>query len=120
MSFAAHQDFHRALALAGQLADAARAIARGYFRRPIEVEQKPDCSPVTVADRAIETELRRMIRAEFPSHAIQGEEFGVESGTEFTWVLDPIDGTKSFISGFPLFGSLIALVREERAVLGVI
>jgi inositol-phosphate phosphatase/L-galactose 1-phosphate phosphatase/histidinol-phosphatase len=115
-----YTELDRHLSLAERLADAARLIARGYFRRPIEVEHKPDRSPVTVADRAIEAELRRLIRAEFPTHGIQGEEFGDESGTEFTWVLDPIDGTKSFISGFPLFGTLIALVRGERPVLGVI
>ncbi len=120
MSYARHRDFPRALALANRLADAARTIARGYFRSPLEVEQKPDHSPVTIADRAIETEMRRLIRAEFPSHGIQGEEFAAEAGAEFTWVLDPIDGTKSFVTGFPLFGSLIALEHDARAVLGVI
>ena len=120
MSYARHRDFPRALALANALADAARDIARGYFRQPIEVEQKAAHSPVTIADRAIETEMRRLLRAEFPSHGIRGEEFAAEAGTEFTWVLDPIDGTKSFVSGFPLFGSLIALERASCAVLGVI
>jgi inositol-phosphate phosphatase/L-galactose 1-phosphate phosphatase/histidinol-phosphatase len=120
MSFARHRDCARALDLAGRLADAARAIARRYFRHSLEVEQKSDRSPVTIADRAIETEMRRLIRAEFPQHGIQGEEFAAEAGDEFTWVLDPIDGTKSFISGMPLFGSLIALTRGGRAVLGVI
>ena len=120
MNFAGHADFQRALALAGRLADTSRAIARSYFRRPIEVEHKPDRSPVTAADREIETELRRMIRAEFPTHGIQGEEFAGEPGGEFTWVLDPIDGTKSFITGFPLFGSLIALVRDGAPMLGII
>ena len=120
MSYARHRDSRRALALAEQLADAARAIARAYFRQPIAVEQKPDRSPVTAADRAIETELRRLIRAAFPTHGIQGEEFPAEAGDEFTWVLDPIDGTKSFITGYPLFGSLIALTHAARAVLGVI
>ncbi len=120
MNFARHPDGPRALALAGAMADTARRIARSYFRGAIEVEQKADHSPVTVADRAIETEMRRMIRAEFPTHGIRGEEFPAEAGGEFTWVLDPIDGTKSFISGFPLFGSLIALLREDRPVLGII
>ena len=120
MSYARHGDCPRALALANRLADAAREIARGYFRSPIAVEQKADRTPVTVADRAIETEMRRMIRAEFPAHGIQGEEFAAEAGAEFTWVLDPIDGTKSFISGFPLFGTLIALTQGARSVLGVI
>lgn len=120
MSFARHSDCARALALADTLADRARSIARSYFRRPLAVEHKPDRSPVTVADREIETELRRLIRAAFPAHGIRGEEFAAEAGGEFTWVLDPIDGTKSFITGFPLFGSLIALLRAERPVLGVI
>ena len=120
MDYARHRDFPRALALANALADTARGIARGYFRQPIAVEQKADLSPVTIADRAIETEMRRLIRAEFPTHGIQGEEFAAEPGAEFTWVLDPIDGTKSFVTGFPLFGSLIALEHEARSLLGVI
>src|SRR3989440_11542156 len=64
--------------------------------------------------------MRRMIRAAFPGHAIRGEEFASEGSGEFTWVLDPIDGTKSFVTGYPLFGSLIALLQAGRAVLGVI
>ena len=120
MSYARHGDFPRALALANALADAARGIARGYFRQPIEVEHKADHSPVTIADRAIESEMRALIRAEFPTHSIRGEEFGAEAGSEYSWVLDPIDGTKSFVTGFPLFGSLIALEYQARAVLGVI
>ena len=120
MSYARHGDCPRALALANQLADAARRIASSYFRKPIAVEHKADRTPVTPADRAIETEMRRLIRATFPTHGIQGEEFATEAGAEFTWVLDPIDGTKSFISGFPLFGALIALTQGARAVLGII
>jgi len=125
MTFAEHPDFPKALQLSARLADAARAIARAHFRAPLVVERKADLSPVTVVDRAIETEMRRMIRAEFPAHGIRGEEFAAEGGGEsgggeFTWVLDPIDGTKSYISGFPLFGSLIALLCAERPVLGII
>lgn len=110
----------RETALAGRLADVARSLALDYFRRPLAVETKADLSPVTAADRAIETEMRRLIRAEFPAHGIRGEEFAAQSGTGDTWVLDPIDGTKSFITGFPLFGTLIALVRGAEPVLGVI
>ena len=120
MSFTQHPDFPAALALAEQLADAAREIARRYFRTPLAVERKDDGSPVTVADREIETRMRRMIRAAFPGHAIRGEEFASEGSGEFTWVLDPIDGTKSFVTGYPLFGSLIALLQGGRPVLGVI
>ena len=120
MNFTEHPDFPAALALAEQLADVARRIVREHFRAPLAVEQKTDGTPVTIADRDIETHMRRMIRAAFPGHAVRGEEFAAEGGGEFTWVLDPIDGTKSFVSGYPLFGSLIALQHEERAVLGVV
>jgi inositol-phosphate phosphatase / L-galactose 1-phosphate phosphatase / histidinol-phosphatase len=122
MSFTAHPDFRAALSLAEQLADVARTIGRRHFRTPLAVERKGDGSPVTVADREIETRLRTMIRAAFPGHAVRGEEFPPEgSGSgEFTWVLDPIDGTKSFVTGFPLFGTLIALLQAGRPVLGVI
>ena len=120
MSFATHSDLDRVKALASRLADTARNTVRQYFRMPLAVEQKPDLSPVTIADRAIEAEMRRLIRAEFPTHGIRGEEFPTEEGDEFTWVLDPIDGTKSFITGFPLFGSLIALAQGTRPVFGVL
>ncbi|HEV2228259.1 MAG TPA: histidinol-phosphatase [Steroidobacteraceae bacterium] len=120
MSFASHPDCAAALALAEQLADVARRIAVRHFRTPLAVTRKSDGSPVTVADKEIESEMRRMIRAAFPRHAIRGEEFAAEGSGEFTWVLDPIDGTKSFITGFPLFGSLIALLQGERPVLGVV
>jgi myo-inositol-1(or 4)-monophosphatase len=120
MSFTEHPDFPAALALAEQLANVARRIARQHFRMPLAVASKTDGTPVTVADRGIEDHMRRLIRAAFPGHAIRGEEFAAEGSGEFTWVLDPIDGTKSFISGYPLFGSLIALLRGTRAVLGVL
>src|SRR5215469_17281343 len=120
MSFTEHPDFPAALTLAEQLADVARRIVLQHFRAPLGIEHKVDGTPVTVADRDIETQMRRMIRAAFPAHAIRGEEFAAEGSNEFTWVLDPIDGTKSFVSGYPLFGSLIALQQEDRAVLGVL
>jgi histidinol-phosphatase len=120
MSFSRHEDCDAALALAERLADVARRIAVRHFRTGVAVTRKSDGTPVTMVDKEIETEMRRMIRAAFPTHAIRGEEFPAEGSGEFTWVLDPIDGTKSFISGFPLFGSLIALMQGERAVLGVI
>lgn len=120
MNFSEHPQFPAALSLAGQLADVARGIALAHFRTPLAVERKGDGSPVTVADRDIETRMRRMIRAAFPAHAIRGEEFAAEGSGEFAWVLDPIDGTKSFVTGYPLFGSLIALLQGDRPVLGVI
>ena len=103
------------------MADAAGALIRPYFRTALAVEDKPDLSPVTAADRAAEQAMREMIERRFPTHGILGEEFGrVREGAEFVWVLDPIDGTKSFISGVPLFGTLIALSRAGKPILGVI
>ncbi|QSZ60262.1 histidinol-phosphatase [Rhizobium sp. ZX09] len=108
------------LAFAEALADAARPLALSYFRTPLDVMSKLDDSPVTIADRAIEEHLREMIEARFPDHGIYGEEFGVKKGDAFTWVLDPIDGTKSFITGFPLFGTLISLAYQSKPYCGVV
>jgi inositol-phosphate phosphatase/L-galactose 1-phosphate phosphatase/histidinol-phosphatase len=109
------------LALASDLADVAGEAIRPYFRQPLAVDDKPDSSPVTIADRAAELAMRRLIAVRFPAHGIIGEEFGRERAeAEFTWVLDPIDGTKSFISGVPLFGTLIALAYRGRPILGII
>lgn len=114
-------ELDRFLALAIDLADTAGATIRPYFRQPLAVDDKPDLSPVTVADRAAETAMRQKIAARFPEHGIIGEEYGAErDDAEFVWVLDPIDGTKSFISGVPLFGTLIALAHQGRPILGVI
>jgi histidinol-phosphatase len=107
--------------LAEALADAARAIIRGYFRRKIAVDDKSDLTPVTIADREAEAAMRALIEARFPAHGIIGEEHGrSRADADYVWVLDPIDGTKSFISGIPLFGTLIALTWRGRPVLGVI
>jgi inositol-phosphate phosphatase/L-galactose 1-phosphate phosphatase/histidinol-phosphatase len=109
------------IALASDLADAAGAAIRPYFRTPLRVDDKPDLTPVTAADRAAEEAMRELIERRFPTHGIIGEEFGrVREDAEFVWVLDPIDGTKSFVSGVPLFGTLIALTRAGRPILGVI
>jgi inositol-phosphate phosphatase/L-galactose 1-phosphate phosphatase/histidinol-phosphatase len=114
-------ELDRYLALAIALADAAGEAIRPYFRQPLAVDDKPDLSPVTIADRATEMAMRRLIAQRFPEHGIFGEEFGRERpDAEFTWVLDPIDGTKSFISGVPLFGTLIALAYRGRPILGII
>jgi inositol-phosphate phosphatase / L-galactose 1-phosphate phosphatase / histidinol-phosphatase len=109
------------LALANELADAAGTAIRPYFRTPLVVDDKADLSPVTVADRAAEETMRRLIAARFPEHGIIGEEYGRErEDAEFVWVLDPIDGTKAFISGLPLFGTLIALTQHGKPIVGVI
>jgi myo-inositol-1(or 4)-monophosphatase len=95
---------------------------RPYFANPsLAVEFKADHSPVTAADRGAEELLRTLITAKFPDHGIIGEELGNDrADAEFVWVLDPIDGTKSFITGVPLWGTLIALLHRGQPVLGAI
>jgi inositol-phosphate phosphatase/L-galactose 1-phosphate phosphatase/histidinol-phosphatase len=109
------------IALAHRLADAAGAAIRPFFRGEIGLETKADASPVTLADRAAEEAMRRILTAESPRDGIIGEEFGTTGdGASRTWVLDPIDGTVSFAAGRPIFGTLIALLRDGFPVLGVI
>ena len=95
-------------------------IRDAFNSRAYHVEVKKDLSPVTEIDRKAEMMLREMIAKNFPSHAILGEEFGAGGSAEYTWVLDPIDGTKSFVSGSPLFGTLIALLKDGKPILGAI
>jgi myo-inositol-1(or 4)-monophosphatase len=111
------------LAFANRLADAAGAVIRPYFRQRLEVTDKGEHAfdPVTEADRRAEDAMRALIRAERPADAILGEELGFEPGTSgLTWVLDPIDGTRAFITGQPLWGTLIALEESGRRLLGII
>ena len=109
------------LALANAMADAVRPVIRKYFRTRLAVDAKGDASPVTIADREAETLMRDMIAARFPDHGIRGEEFGVfQVDAEWVWILDPIDGTKSFVSGSLAFGTQIALLHRGRSVLGII
>jgi inositol-phosphate phosphatase/L-galactose 1-phosphate phosphatase/histidinol-phosphatase len=103
------------------LADEARKITRLYFRSKFLTETKPDQTPVTEADKKIEETLRKLVAINFSTHGFIGEEFeNSEAVTEYTWVVDPIDGTKSFLAGRPLFGTLIALCRNGVPVLGII
>jgi inositol-phosphate phosphatase / L-galactose 1-phosphate phosphatase / histidinol-phosphatase len=107
--------------LARRLTEVSRPILKRYYRQKLEIIDKADESPVTKADRECEAALREKITAAFPDHGIIGEEFGAERGdAEYVWVLDPLDGTRSFITGRPLFGTLIALTRGGRPILGVI
>ena len=109
------------ISLALRLADAAGEAIRPHFRAGLVSERKGDASPVTVADRAAEEAMRRILTAEVPRDGVAGEEFGYDEGsTGRQWVLDPIDGTTAFLAGRPLFGTLIALLVEGFPVLGVI
>jgi histidinol phosphatase-like enzyme (inositol monophosphatase family) len=109
------------IAFAQTLADAAGAAIRPYFRAEYGLETKSDQSPVTLADRAGEQAMRDLIDRAYPDDGIVGEEFGIKEGTSGrSWVLDPIDGTRAFISGRPIFGTLIALVIEGWPMLGIV
>lgn len=104
-----------------QLAIASGEIITRYFRSEIEVEVKADESPVTIADKEAEAVMRDMIMRRYPAHGIIGEEYGVHNdGAEFQWVLDPIDGTKSFVSGTFLFGTLIGLLQGGKPIVGAL
>lgn len=108
------------VAFAHRLGDLATDMLRGFARGPVSVEIKGDGSPVTQVDRAVETALRDAIRQAHPSHGVIGEEFGTDrADAEWVWILDPLDGTKEFIQGLPLFGTLIALAHQGEIVLGL-
>ncbi|MBR1121333.1 histidinol-phosphatase [Bradyrhizobium lablabi] len=110
-------------AFIGRLATASGETILPFFRTSLSIDNKSsshDFDPVTEADRAAEAVMRRLIKANFPQHGIVGEEFGSErEDAEYVWVLDPIDGTKSFIAGFPIWGTLIALLHKGTPVYGM-
>jgi myo-inositol-1(or 4)-monophosphatase len=106
-------DITRFVAFADTLADAARTVILPYFRAPNTIENKGAGAvfdPVTEADRASEQIMRELIARQFPDHGVLGEEFPEKPSKDgYTWILDPIDGTRAFIAGLPLWGVLIAL-----------
>lgn len=106
---------------AGLLAKESGSIIKKYFRQKISIDNKADQSPVTIADKQAEERMRELIQKEFPDHGILGEEFGkVNENAEYQWILDPIDGTKSFICGAVSFGTMIALTKNGQPILGVV
>jgi histidinol phosphatase-like enzyme (inositol monophosphatase family) len=117
-SFSCPQEF---IDLAHKLADAAGDVVRPYFRSGLQQDDKSDQTPVTIADRNAERTMRDILSKVRPQDGVHGEEFGDENvGAEFVWALDPIDGTKAFITGKQMFGTLIALLRNGEPVLGII
>ena len=102
------------------LAESSADVIKEYFRTGVSVESKTDNSPVTIADKKAEEVMRELIAKHFPEHGIVGEEFGeTNRNSEYTWILDPIDGTKSFICGAYSFGTLIGLLKNGEPILGV-
>ena len=108
------------LELARRLADAADAISLPRFRSGLTVEVKPDLTPVTEADRAVEAELRRILQEERPDDAILGEEQGAAGSGSRRWILDPIDGTRNYSRGIPVWATLIALEEDGVVRLGMV
>lgn len=109
------------LAFAHELADAAKQVTLAHFRQKVEVNFKSDASPVTVADKTCEATLRGLIEKKYPDHGIIGEEQSAKiTSSDWQWILDPIDGTRNFISGMPLYGTLIALLRAGKPVLSIV
>jgi histidinol-phosphatase len=111
----------QALVHARAAADAAEAVVARYFRQQFRVETKADQSPVTEADRECEREIKRVLQAAYPDHGYYGEEYGREreAGSDYLWLIDPIDGTKSFVRGYPMFSTQIGLMHRGELVLGV-
>ena len=109
------------LNFANKLADEASIISMKYFRTSLDIENKSDESPVTNADKNTELKLRSMIEKEYPGHGILGEEFdSINPDAEFIWVIDPIDGTKSYLAGHKDFGNLISLTQNKKPIIGII
>jgi histidinol-phosphatase len=108
------------LALALELADIADHITLPLFRSTgLRVERKPDATPVTEADRGAEDALRRHLASARPQHAVVGEEYGSTGTAPWRWIIDPVDGTKNFVRGIPVWATLIALQHEDHGVVGV-
>jgi histidinol-phosphatase len=110
----------RRLEVAIDAAQEAGKVALRYFRTGVQVERKHDRSPVTVADREAEQRAVAVLRSAFPQHGILGEEFGEQAGSGARWIIDPIDGTKSFIRGIPFFATLIGLEEEGEITTGAV
>jgi histidinol-phosphatase len=108
-----------ALGAALDAADAAAQVIANHYRGVFAVDLKADESPVTVADREAEAVIKQMLKTRFPDHAYYGEEEGREGSGDLVWLIDPIDGTRSFVRGYPMFSTQIALMQRGELVLGV-
>ena len=111
----------QALELAREAAAAAATVIARHYRGGFAVELKADLSPVTVADREAEAEIKRVLKSRYPDHGYYGEELGRENThSDFLWLIDPIDGTKSFVRRYPFYSTQIALMHRGELVLGVL
>ena len=109
------------ISFANIMADESAKVIMEYFRQTFAIENKDDDTPVTIADKKSELKIRELINKAYPSHGILAEEFdNTNLDSEYIWVIDPIDGTRSFIAGHKDFGTLIALLYKKKPVLGII
>ena len=109
------------ISFANIMADESAKVIMEYFRQTFAIENKDDDTPVTIADKKSELKIRELINKAYPSHGILAEEFdNTNLNSEYIWVIDPIDGTRSFIAGHKDFGTLIALLYKKKPVLGII
>ena len=114
-------DIEEFIVFSNFLADESSKIIKEYFRKPLTINNKEDESPVTIADKNTESKIRELIEDKYPNHGILGEEFDTKNtNSEYTWVIDPIDGTRSFIAGYKDFGTLIALLHDQKPIIGII
>lgn len=114
------EDLSRYLDAATEAARSAQGVINRYYRGDFEVERKADASPVTIADIECERAIKRVLSEAFPDHGFYGEELGRESvDADHVWLIDPIDGTKSFVRGYPFFSTQVALMRHGELVVGV-
>ncbi|MGB7755274.1 MAG: inositol monophosphatase family protein [Salinisphaera sp.] len=114
------EDLSRYLETAIEAARAAEAVINRYYHGDFEVERKADASPVTIADVECERTIKRVLADAFPDHGFYGEELGRESiDADYVWLIDPIDGTKSFVRGYPFFSTQIALMHQGELIVGV-
>ncbi|GCE89470.1 inositol monophosphatase family protein [Komagataeibacter diospyri] len=111
----------KVLEAAQAAADVARSVVLPFFRRGVLADDKNDASPVTIADRTAERAIRAVLSERLPGFGVMGEEFGLEGAdSPYRWVIDPVDGTRAFLTGRPTFGTLIALLHDNVPVLGII
>ena len=115
------ESIHNFAKVANYIADDVRKISLNYFKKKLKVKSKDEKNfdPVTIADIKVQRKINKIIKKYYPKHSILGEEASLENISDYQWCIDPIDGTKSFIQGFPIWGTLISLSRKKEIILGI-
>ncbi len=115
------QDIRNFVKIGNYIADESRKISLKYFKKKLKVLSKDVKSfdPVTIADISIQKKINKIISVYYPKHSVLGEEASIKNNSDYEWCIDPIDGTKSFIQGFPIWGTLISLSKNEEIILGI-